>query len=116
MGRRLGRMVHSQGRSSWARLPAKKIPDELPVAPQVQLGGEPEHVLPDLPLPVHGRQETSGHHQGIRVEGSEGAVVQADDLLALRVLRWHQAFTRGYGSMTLWSNAYFCVFKRDKGP
>jgi len=22
------------------------------------------------------------------------------------------SFTRGYGSMTVWSNAYFCVFKR----
>jgi hypothetical protein len=25
------------------------------------------------------------------------------------------SFTRGYGSMTVWSNAYFCVFKRAKG-
>jgi hypothetical protein len=22
------------------------------------------------------------------------------------------SFTRGYGTMTVWSNAYFCVFKR----
>jgi hypothetical protein len=25
------------------------------------------------------------------------------------------SFIRGYGSMTVWSNAYFCVFKRRKG-
>ena len=25
------------------------------------------------------------------------------------------SFTRGYGSMTVWSSAYFCVFKRRKG-
>jgi hypothetical protein len=24
------------------------------------------------------------------------------------------SFTRGYGSMTVWSNAYFCVFKRRR--
>ena len=24
------------------------------------------------------------------------------------------SFTRGYGTMTVWSNAYFCVFKRRK--
>jgi hypothetical protein len=25
------------------------------------------------------------------------------------------SFTRGYGTMTVWSNAYFCVFKRRRG-
>ena len=24
------------------------------------------------------------------------------------------SFTRGYGTMTVWSNAYFCVFKRHR--
>ncbi len=24
------------------------------------------------------------------------------------------SFTRGYGTMTVWSNAYFCVFKRPR--
>jgi hypothetical protein len=24
------------------------------------------------------------------------------------------SFTRGYGTMTVWSNAYFCVFKRRR--